>query len=380
MAVPDLHLVDDLPPLPIPDGVHIIPARIGVDLTREEWLTLRTSGIGGSDVSAIVGANTWRTGFDVWVDKVAEAVDWVERPRADAFRITWDGVESAWPSEAAFMGWLLEDIVCKRFEATTGYVVVNPEFMLVDDRAGYPRVLNADRLYWDPDLEAWLPFEAKTASAWKADEWDDGPADHAHAQLVHYGLVLDVRHGTAGALIGGQRFVPQPISISDQLANDIEAIEREFWTQHVVPLSPPARMPLDSELGPDVLRIGIENMDAGPAVLAAYDALVQAHYEARAAEDRKKIAAADLKVLLASSTSSPVAFMHNGRKLAGWGAEPTSQRKMYADDQQRFAVDHPDLWANYSREPDDPPVRKLNPIYTHPRGKAIHEALTEAVA
>jgi putative phage-type endonuclease len=38
-------------------------------LNREEWLQERTKGIGGSDISAIVGMNPYRGAMDVWLDK-----------------------------------------------------------------------------------------------------------------------------------------------------------------------------------------------------------------------------------------------------------------------------------------------------------------------
>lgn len=41
--------------------------------TREEWLAERTKGIGGSDISAIVGMNPYRGAMDVWLDKTGRS-------------------------------------------------------------------------------------------------------------------------------------------------------------------------------------------------------------------------------------------------------------------------------------------------------------------
>jgi predicted phage-related endonuclease len=43
-----------------------------LDMPREEWLVLRRKGIGGSDVSAILGINPWKTAMDVWLEKTGE--------------------------------------------------------------------------------------------------------------------------------------------------------------------------------------------------------------------------------------------------------------------------------------------------------------------
>ena len=37
--------------------------------TREEWLTARTHGIGGSDAGCIVGANPWKSARQLWREK-----------------------------------------------------------------------------------------------------------------------------------------------------------------------------------------------------------------------------------------------------------------------------------------------------------------------
>lgn len=43
-------------------------------MTREEFLRRRKSGIGGSDVAAILGCSKWRTARDVWRDKTTDEV------------------------------------------------------------------------------------------------------------------------------------------------------------------------------------------------------------------------------------------------------------------------------------------------------------------
>lgn len=39
---------------------------------RLEWLKNRQTGIGGSDVAAILGLSKWKTPLDVYNDKIAE--------------------------------------------------------------------------------------------------------------------------------------------------------------------------------------------------------------------------------------------------------------------------------------------------------------------
>ena len=80
------------------------------DLTREEWLDWRRRGIGGSDVSAIIGISPFRTARDIYYDKVGIAA--VEENEGN-----WVAME---------MGHLLEDLVAKIFERKTGLKIDPP--------------------------------------------------------------------------------------------------------------------------------------------------------------------------------------------------------------------------------------------------------------
>lgn len=51
--------------------------------TREDWLEARKSGIGGSDASAVVGLNPWKSNVELWEEKVGikDAPDISGNPR-----------------------------------------------------------------------------------------------------------------------------------------------------------------------------------------------------------------------------------------------------------------------------------------------------------
>ena len=68
------------------------------ELSREEWLSFRRGGIGGSDVAAILGISPFRTARDIYYDKL-EIAD-VEEEEGN-----WVAME---------MGHLLEDLVDRK--------------------------------------------------------------------------------------------------------------------------------------------------------------------------------------------------------------------------------------------------------------------------
>ena len=77
------------------------------ELSREEWLSFRRRGIGGSDVAAILGISPFRTARDIYYDKL-EIAD-VEEEEGN-----WVAME---------MGHLLEDLVAEIFHRKTGYKI-----------------------------------------------------------------------------------------------------------------------------------------------------------------------------------------------------------------------------------------------------------------
>lgn len=44
-------------------------------LPREEWLAYRRKGIGGSDAAAVLGISPFRTGVDLYYDKLGQSVE-----------------------------------------------------------------------------------------------------------------------------------------------------------------------------------------------------------------------------------------------------------------------------------------------------------------
>ena len=81
-------------------------------LPREQWLEYRRKGIGGSDAAAVLGISPFRTGRDLYYDKLNivtadDAENWVQLE----------------------VGTLLEPLVAKIFAHKTGYKIYRRPFM-----------------------------------------------------------------------------------------------------------------------------------------------------------------------------------------------------------------------------------------------------------
>ena len=123
------------------------------DLSRADWLRYRTMGIGGSDVSVIAGINPYRSVYQLWLEKTGQT-----KP-----------AES--DNEYTHFGTILEPVVRKEFTARTGLKVRQKHMLLQSEE--YPfMIANLDGVI-NLDGEMCI-FEAKTASAYKLDDWQNG--------------------------------------------------------------------------------------------------------------------------------------------------------------------------------------------------------------
>lgn len=192
------------------------------DPDRSEWLAARRTGVGSSDVSAILGLSKYRCPRDVFYDKT-------EGDEQDA-------------NEAMRWGTLLEPVVRDEWSLRTGIAVTAAG---LHRSTLWPFMLcSPDGLCDDEGL-----YEGKTASGWSREQWADGQVpDHAELQVQHGMAVLGFGHAWVVGLIGGQELVWRRIERDDELIDMIVEAERKFWHEHVLPGVPPPLGGTDAEV------------------------------------------------------------------------------------------------------------------------------------
>ena len=182
-------------------------------LSREEWLKYRTGGIGGSDVSVIAGINPFRSVHQLWLEKTGQT----------------EPQESE--NEYTHFGTLLEPIVRKEFTERTGIKVRQKHMLLQSEK--YP-FMYADLdgvIHQDGELAI---FEAKTASQYKMDTWEEGVPAGYILQVQHYMAVTGAKKTYIAALVGGNHFVYHIVERDDVMIAKIILMEKYFWEHHVI--------------------------------------------------------------------------------------------------------------------------------------------------
>ena len=155
------------------------------NMPYEDWLEYRKQGIGGSDASVVCGINRYKSPVGLWLEKTGQL------PPQEA-------------GEAAYWGNQLEAIVRAEFTKRTGIKVRQVKQLLQSEE--HPFMLaNLDGICEHPDYGPCI-FEAKTASAYKAGEWEDDIQDEYQLQLQHYMSVNGYRAAYIAVFIGGNTF------------------------------------------------------------------------------------------------------------------------------------------------------------------------------
>ena len=190
-----------------------------------EWHALRTNGIGGSEVAAIVGLSPWESRFSLWHRKrgslggqqVNDGMDWGTR---------------------------LEPVVCAKFAETHDMLDVQPAGTYRHHERTW-QLANVDRLLFDDEFRpgpvAFL--EAKTAHQFDAWEWGkEGTEDippYYRCQVMHYLDVLELPVAHVAVLIGGSDYREYQIKYDATEAEWLRAEAEKFWNEVLGGEAPP---------------------------------------------------------------------------------------------------------------------------------------------
>ena len=120
-------------------------------MTRNEFLTRRRSGIGGSDIAAIARLSPWRSPADVYLDKLGL------KPEEE------DAPAPVGKSAALYWGGVLESELRKAYTAVTGRRVMRYNRLLRDKNHPY-FIGDVDGLAYCEDGRQ--PFNMRTGEVW----------------------------------------------------------------------------------------------------------------------------------------------------------------------------------------------------------------------
>jgi putative phage-type endonuclease len=293
---------------------------------REQWLEVRKSGIGSSEVATIVGLNPYETPYQLWRRKIG-----LDAPKA----------------ENVYMrnGHHLEDAVSRMWsdENPAREVIKRSaiDWIIRDNERPYLQV-SPDRTFWlgesrSPEEKGIL--EIKTTM--KKIDPDDLPK--TWFTQVQYQLgVAGYTQGSLAWLSAGfgfdfgfrdLQFVP------DYYEWLIEEIDR-FWTDNIIGKQEPAATNVADVLIKYNRHTDGKTVETSDEVFEAYKELKDVKKELDEIEKRKEELEGKLKFALGDAE----ALSYGGETIATWKAPKPSAKF----DAKAFQTEHPDLAKQYT--------------------------------
>ncbi|MCG5076496.1 YqaJ viral recombinase family protein [Paraburkholderia tagetis] len=192
-------------------------------LSREDWLSVRKHGIGGSDAAAAVGLSPYMSPLELWLIKTGRDANLPKPDPADT-------------TEPVYWGTLLEPIVAASYTKQTGNRVRRVNAVLQHPTVPF-MLANVDReVVGNRDVQL---LECKTAGEFGARQWRDGVPEYAQLQVQHQLAVTGKSSADVAVLICGQKLEVHRIERDDGLIARLIELEAAFW-RHVETDTPPA--------------------------------------------------------------------------------------------------------------------------------------------
>ena len=294
--------------------------------SREEWLKVRESGIGSSEIATIVGLNPWETPYQLWRRKLG-----IDPPKQENF--------------AMKAGHYLEDAVARFWHDETGCDIIKSsatDWIIRDNERTFLQV-SPDRTYWlygMPHAKANKGIlECKTTQ--RTIDEDDIPK--AWFCQVQYQLgVAGLEQGSLAWLSCGREFGYKDLSFVPDFYGWLVEEAEKFWTDNVIGRAEPqAANVADVLLKYDKHTDG-KTLEVGLEVYLDCQELKEVREQIDALSKRKDEIEGRIKFAFGDAES----ISYGGNTLATWKA-PKPSRKF---DYKTYLKEHADLCQPYMAE------------------------------
>ncbi len=291
---------------------------------RAAWLAARRSGIGGSDIAAILGLSPYKTPLQLWMDKTGRAEDVAPDAAAE---------------ERMYWGTVLEDVVARHYAEERDFklqrinqMLRHPDVPVALANIDRAVVVPNSRARWDDTarrvLGAERILEVKTAHAmasnspeWGAPGTDEVPR-HYWLQCLWYMGITGLPRADLAVLFGGQKSVVYNIEFDASLFEDILETAQDWWRAHVEADSPPAPSSEDDARRLWTAHIAGKEKIVDVNVAADVDELVAIKAQIKALEEKEQ----DLRDRILPAIGDAEVISYMGRRLATWKANKASQK------------------------------------------------------
>lgn len=294
------------------------------DMSREDWLAARTSGIGGSDAAAIVGLNPKKTPYQVYLEKRGEAEP-----------------EDLSDNERVYWGNELEEPIARRYALKMGVRVARVNQILRHPDLPYI-IGNIDRRVVGQSRG----LECKNVGydvAHFGDQWGESGTDLVppmyFIQVQHYYLVREFDAYDLAALIGGNDHRIYHIPADAATLDMMKQMYAAFW--HCVQTGQPPAATTLHEAYMRFPRSMPDPIEANDTIAADVTALRELKASIKTLETECDSVQARIGTYMGEHDTLTRYY----EPMLTWKSQ--TQRRL---DGKALKADHPDLAASYERE------------------------------
>lgn len=287
----------------------------------ENWLKLRSMGLGGSDAAAVLGINPWKSRLQLWHEKVyKKAPDQTENIRLK-------------------IGKMMEPMIADEYARKTGRQL---EVRPMKIHPAYPfMIANIDREIVKDERGPGI-LEIKTKNSFV--DWSDEDIPmYYRTQLQHYLEVFDYDWGSFAIFdLGTQNLEIIDVERDDDLIDKLIKEETLFWNL-VTDKTPPE--PDTSKACEKFLREHYKESECITIDLVDNEEATKWAVLLKKAKEDEKIA----KVLETEAKNHLMSIMGNAERAVGYLYSITwkSPKDKEEFDLDRFKLDHPKMIKEY---------------------------------
>lgn len=286
---------------------------------REQWLQARSKGIGGSEITAVMGLDPYSTPYALWERKTGRAGQSFENKFTRA-------------------GNYLEEAVAQMFSDAAGMEVYKPETEHFQ-HPEFPHLLGTpDRFVSMKHGDAVLEIKT-TQKRISREDITEGHALRWYFQVLWYMGITGKKTGFIAWLCSGVDFDYVQVDFQPDIFADMVQAGNEFWLNHVQANVPPP--PLTKE---DIMKsIGRVLPDAieGPEDALRYHAQIKEN----AARIKELEAANDeLKTAVQLMMGDKSVMTYQGAPLFTWKEAEATRL-----DGERLKEEEPEVWQRYAK-------------------------------
>lgn len=194
------------------------------EMSREDWLSFRTRGLGASEVASVMGLSQYKSSIELFYDKLGQQIYSPENIFMFVGKEKEDWIANMWQywegNEQSMIDNYRADKIVRRCTRVNAYAI----------NSSYPWLfVSLDRRINKNNGKGNGSLEIKQVSGWELDKWTAGFAPGYVVQIQTQILVWDYLYGESFLLKDGVHFECLPFDKHPGIQKSIISTTKKFW-------------------------------------------------------------------------------------------------------------------------------------------------------